>query len=546
MRKSFLVLLMYFPIGGTFFAQNNPKPKLVVGIVVDQMSVEYLHRFKAKFGENGFMKLMNQGTHCENAQYNYVPTFTGPGHASIYTGTTPSNHGIVANDWFDRNSKSSQNCVGDSNVKSVGTISDEGKCSPSLLKSNTITDQLKMAYPNSKVISVSIKDRGAILPGGHLSDGSFWFDYASGNFISSSFFMSELPTWVQDFNNLKFPEKSMKQTWNTLLTLDKYTESTPDNSIYEVLLNTKITPEFPYNFKEINKGKTNFDNFTITPFANTYLADFALSALKNEKLGKGNETDFLAISFSTPDIAGHAFGPYSVELEDIYLRLDLEIEKLLNELEKSIGKDNFVLFLTADHAVVPVPQYLIDHKLSGGYFYIQEVEKELNRLIESKYGLVLIDEITNDNIYLNRKLIQEKNIDNKELNLFVKNYLLNQKGVKAIYTLEEITQNGQGDEWISMVQKGFDYQRAGDLIFLLEPGYLPKSTDTESSHRGTSHGSAFNYDTQVPLLWFGAGIKTESIYRKVNIVDIAATLAPILRVQRPNAATGEPIIELFK
>ncbi|MBL1280923.1 MAG: alkaline phosphatase family protein [Fluviicola sp.] len=312
---------------------------------------------------------MTDGTNCRNTQYNYIPTFTGPGHASIYTGTTPSNHGIVANDWFDREIDAVINCVADSNVTTVGSNSAYGYCSPKNLKTNTITDQLKMTYPNAKVISMSLKNRGAILPGGHLSDGSYWFDFSTGQFITSSFFKKELPKWVLDFNAQKQADNYLEKEWNTILDISEYTESGPDDSPYEHLLPDKTTPTFPYNLKEMTRGQANYDLFTYTPFANTFLTDFAIGSILEEGLGVDNQTDMLCVSYSTPDMVGHAFGPYSVEIEDIYIRLDLEIKRLIEELEKRVGKNEFMLFLTGDHAVVPVPQYLIDNKLPGGYFF---------------------------------------------------------------------------------------------------------------------------------------------------------------------------------
>ncbi|MGV3632611.1 MAG: alkaline phosphatase PafA [Bacteroidota bacterium] len=544
MKKTVYLLLALLPFSAR--TQSETKPRLVVGIVVDQMSYDYLFRFQDKFSDNGFKKLMKGGTNCQNTQYIYVPTYTGPGHASIYTGTTPSNHGIVANEWFVRSTQSETNCVDDSLVKPVGSASADGIKSPRNLIANTITDQLRLTYPGSKVISVSIKDRSAILPGGHLSNGSYWFDYTTGGFLTSTFFKQELPGWVKEFNTEKRADQYLQQSWNTLYPIAAYTESGPDNSRYEHLLSTKKTPEFPYDFKILNKGAKNYELFTITPFANTFLADFALKALKNEQLGTDDVPDVLAISFSTPDIVGHSFGPYSVEIEDIYLRLDLEIEKILDQLESTIGKDNFVLFLTADHAVVPVPQYLADKQLPGGYVYMKPLFEKLNSAVEQKFGHKLIDEITNDNIYINRGLIAEKQLNKTEIEQFISNILMEQKGIKKAYTTQQLLDPKGGDEWLTLVQKGYRYDLSGDLIFILEPGYLPKSELNESTHKGTSHGSAFNYDTQVPLLWYGKGIPVKNIYKKVQITDITATLALILQVQRPNACTGQPIIEILE
>lgn len=544
MKKKICLLLALIPLFA--YTQPGSRPKLVVGIVVDQMCYDYLYRFQDKFSETGFKKLMKGGTNCQNTQYIYVPTYTGPGHASIYTGTTPNNHGIVANEWFVRSNKSETNCVDDSLVKPVGSSSDDGMKSPRNLMANTITDELRLAYPGSKVISVSIKDRGAILPGGHLSNGSYWFDYSTGGFVTSSFFKKELPAWVQDFNRENRADQYLQQSWNTLYPITSYTESGPDNSSYEHLISTKKTPEFPYDFKVLNKGAKNYELFTITPFANTFLADFALKAMKNEQLGMDEIPDVLAISFSTPDIVGHSFGPYSIEIEDIYLRLDLEIEKIIDQLESTVGKDNFVLFLTADHAVVPVPQYLIDKQLPGGYVFMKPLEEKLNKAVEQKFGYKLVDEITNDNIYLDRKLIAEKQLHKAEIEKHIYQLLLEEKGIKRTYTTEHLLSPSVGDEWLEMVQKGYRYDLSGDLIFILEPGYLPKSESNNNTHKGTSHGSAFNYDTQVPLLWYGKGIAAQNVYRKVQITDITATLALILQVQRPNACTGQPIIEILE
>jgi predicted AlkP superfamily pyrophosphatase or phosphodiesterase len=543
MKKTILlsiVLICQFGVQ----AQVNEAPKLVVGIVIDQMCYEYLYRYYDKFSEDGFRKLMEKGTNCRNTHYNYVPTFTGPGHASIYTGTTPNNHGIVANEWYDRNSKSIINCVDDANVVPVGTTSSDGLCSPQNLKTNTISDQLKLTYSESKVISMSIKDRGAILPGGHLSDGSFWFDYATGRFVSSSFFMSELPSWVNTFNNENLVEKHLQKNWETMYPISSYTESGPDDTPYEQKLGNKTTPTFPYNLSELSKVINPKSLFTITPFSNTVLTDFALLALSNEQLGQDDVTDMLCISYSTPDIAGHSFGPYSVEIEDIYLRLDLEIARLIDRLESEVGKKNFVLFLTADHAVVPVPQYLIDNNLPGGYFFMDTVLTELRNLTSEKFGFdpILVEE--NLSIYLDHDKIEMENLQVDDVATFIADQLEKYEEIKAVYTSNEL-KNGADDEWRDMIFRGYHPKESGDVLFILEPGYLPKSVDSETARKGTSHGSAFNYDTHVPLMWFGAGVKGQEIHRKIDITDIGATLINLMNLQRNGAMTGDPIIELF-
>ena len=537
----FLLILIQFTYA---YSQKNTS-KIVVGIVVDQMCYDYLYRFQGKFGKGGFNKLIKQGANCRNTNYNYVPTYTGPGHASIYTGTTPDNHGIVGNEWYDRNKKEVINCVTDRSYQSIGTTSKEGIRSPKTLKTYTITDQLKMTYPSAKVISLSIKDRSAILPGGHLSDGSYWFDYSSGKMITSNFYKTELPGWVNEFNAKKQADQALLQTWNTLYPIETYMESGKDDSPYEVLLSSKDKPVFPYDLKELNKNAKDYSLFTITPFANTYLTDFALDAIKNEELGVDSQTDFLCVSYSTPDIVGHAFGPYSVEIEDIYIRLDLEIARLIETLEKKFGKNGFTLFLTADHAVVPVPQSLIDQKLPGGYLFLEQKIKALKNDVKKKFEFDLVESEENQNIYLNRKLIDSLHLPKKAIETFIANEIRTWDGVKAVFVSEELENASSTNNWMQMVSKGYRYDRSGEVVFILEPGYLAKNEDKPSSHKGTSHGSAFNYDTHVPLIWYGNGIQKQAIFRPIEIIDIAPTLIHLLNLQRTGAMTGNPIVEIL-
>ncbi|WP_343605976.1 alkaline phosphatase family protein [Fluviicola sp.] len=540
-RITFLLLFGSGLFSNCLFAQKDA-PKVVVGIVVDQMCYDYLYRFYPQFGKDGFKRLMDKGTHFRNVTYNYVPTFTGPGHASIYTGSMPSNHGIVANEWFYRPFGREVNCVEDTTVSSVGSVSKYGKCSPYFLRSNTITDQLKLTYPSSKVIGVSIKDRSAILPAGHMSDGSYWYDYATGNFITSTFYRPELPAWVNQFNSRNLVSKYVNQPWNLLKDSVCYTYIKQDDSPYEGLVGGKTSPVFPYDFSKATPAEQ-LSLFTIMPAANTFLTDFAINALAGEQLGKHQTTDFLTISYSTPDIAGHTFGPYSLEMEDMYFRLDRELERLFQALDKQIGKGQYVVFLTADHAVVPVPQFLMDHKLPGGYLFLKEKTDSLKALCLAKFGKNCLNTIENDNVYLSDEVLGT-DLEPKVIAL-LKDEISKWKEVKKVYTKEDL-QVKTAENWQQMVASGYDRERSGELIFILQPGYLPKSSDTPASHRGTSHGSAFNYDTHVPVLFYGKEILPQEVFTPYEIVDITATLVHILDVQRPNTAVGKPMLELFR
>lgn len=545
---NYLLTALLLLAGASVNAQEKNPPKLVVGIVVDQMCYEYLYRFQEKFGKKGIRMLMDKGTNCRNTNYNYVPTYTGPGHASIYTGTTPSNHGIVANDWYDRELQRTINCVEDTTQTTIGANNASGLCSPKNLKANTITDQLKLTYPNAKVISMSIKNRGAILPGGHLSDGSYWYDYKTGNMITSSFFKAQLPVWVQSFNDMKQAERYMEGTWNTLYPIETYTESGPDDSKYEHVFPGKTAPVFPYDLKAIVNSDTSISAssvFPYTPFANTFLTDFALLALRNEQLGQDDQTDMLCISYSTPDIIGHMFGPQSKEIEDTYLRLDQDLERLIANLNKEVGKGEYVIFLTADHAVVPVPQLLTDHNLPGGYLFQDEKFADLGAKLEYQFGANFIDDYDNLNIYLDHDTMALMGADYNEVVNFIVHEAHGWEGVKRVFTGHQLYNADVDDPWSIMVRNGYHHAESGDIIITLEPGYLPKSSDSESARKGTSHGSAYSYDTHVPLLWYGAGIPNQEVFRDVEITDITATLTHILYLQEVNALTGKPILEIL-
>lgn len=535
-----IALLALFILSLHRLQAQKDTPKLVVGIIVDQMTYDYLYRFYDNFEKGGFKRLMDKGMNFRNVTYNYVPTYTGPGHASVYTGTTPSNHGIVANDWYNRDYLRFSNCVEDTTFETIGSTSSGGKCSPHFLRANTITDQLKMTYPDAKVVGVSIKDRGAILPSGHMPDGAYWYDYSSGSFITSSYYMKSYPNWYGDFLTQNGISTYLGKTWELSKDSLLYTRQL-DNSPYELAIGGKATPTFPYNFSD----KTLEDQvglFTATPFANTYLTDFAIAALQGEQMGKDAQCDFLTVSYSTPDIVGHEYGPYSMELEDVYYRLDQDLVKLFAALDKEVGKGNYVVMLTADHAVVPVPQYLINHHLPGGYLFKDARLDSLRAKCVAKFSVDPILTIGNNNVYLKPEYVHAENT--ATMIAFIEQEIDLWPEVKEVYTREEL-KSVPANVWQKMTMQGYDKERSGELIYILQPGYLSKGEDTEDARKGTSHGSSFNYDTQVPVLLYGMG-KSGDIFTPYEIIDIAATLVHVLDVQRPNAMTGKPMVEALQ
>ncbi len=535
-------------LAGVLSTQAQERPKLVVSIVVDQMRQEYLYRFEKKFGEGGFKRMMGEGFTLTNAHYNYVPTYTGPGHASVYTGSTPAVHGIIGNDWWDKANKAKVNCVGDNTQAPVGGLEGSGKVSPSRMLATTITDELKISTQSrGKVIGVSIKDRGAVLPAGHMADGAFWFESKSGNFISSSYYgysNNVLPAWVQSFNATKMPEKLMAQPWDKFLKSDPYAESGSDASPYEAqLANQKNT--LPYDLKV--SMKDGYDLLVHTPYGDDLLTEFAKSALKAESLGKDGDTDFLAISFSTPDLIGHSMGPMSVEVEDTYIRLDRNIADLLNTLDEEVGKGNYTVFLTADHAVMEVPQFLKDKKIPAGNFTEDGALKdELNTFLQKYFpNKSLIESVINNQVFFNSELFsgdpRTSGIDLLIATELVTNYLQQKEGVAQVFSKSILKQGSYSEEGTKgMLVRGYNHKRSGDIAFILEPGWVSSSWKT-----GTTHGSSYTYDTHVPILFFGKGIKKGTTSAYHTVTDIAPTISTLLKIKFPNGCTGQPVTEIL-
>lgn len=531
------------------YAQDMAKkPKLVVGIVVDQMRREYLDRFYDRFGEDGFRRMMQEGFDVRNGHYNYFPTVTGPGHASVYTGTTPAIHGIIGNSWYDRNAKKSVNCVEDPAWKPVGNPEGNGDVSPSRLLSTTITDELELATQGrAKVIGISFKDRGAVLPAGHMPDGAYWYDGGTGTFITSTYYMTQLPAWVQNFNKLGLADKYLNQEWKPLLPLEQYSASGKDDTPYETVFKGMSASTFPYDLKTLRKQNGNFGMLVNTPFGNDLLTEFAKAALTGEKMGLGDETDFLTISYSSTDAVGHRLGPNAVEVEDMYLRLDRNIADLLSFLDRHVGNGNYLVFLTADHAVSNVAQELIDNRIPAGYFSVSQVREGLKKYLAQYFPEKdLIEHINDHHIFFNTDLF-DTNPRNSGIDLLIASelitrYLMTYDGVVNVFT-ESVLRNARYDEQgiKGMVVRGHHPRRSGDIVYVLDQGWYASDNKV-----GSTHGSPYTYDTHVPILFYGSGIKKGSTVRYHTVTDIAPTLSMILRVKFPSGCTGQPIAELFE
>lgn len=516
------------------FAQNKPtRPKLVVGIVVDQMRYDYLYRFANRYGENGLKRMMREGLNCQDNHYNYAPTVTAAGHASVYTGTVPAVHGIVGNEWMDRATGKRVYCTDDSTVTTVGTTGKTGFMSPKNLWTSTITDQLKISQNyQSKTIAIALKDRGAILPGGHTADAAYWYDSKEGRWITSSFYMKELPTWVQGFNAEERAQKMAKLGWNTLYPLDTYRSSAPDNGEFESKMAGETAPVFPHTLQ----GGNPLELIRTSPYGNTLTKDFAIKAMQEEQLGKRGTTDFLAISFSSTDYVGHSFGPQSIELEDTYLRLDRDIADLLSYLDKQYGKDQVLVFLTADHAVAEVPGFIKSKKLPGGIFDRTKAVSDLKKALNTAYGDVdlLIGE-DNSQLHFNAATIKKMGISRTDLFQVVRQSLDKQDGFADLIDLQSISQTSIINSYKNILQNGYNPARSGDFMLLLKPQWLI------GYKTGTSHSTVYAYDTHVPLLFFGWKVKPQEISTRTEISDISTTLANWLNCMEPSGSIGRVI-----
>lgn len=550
MKQLFFSLFISLVLFGCAVAQptstgseNARRPKVIIGITVDQMRYDYIERYWDDYSEGGFKRLVKDGFFCRNLHYNYFPTYTAPGHASVFTGTTPAHHGIIENDWYDRYSNSSIYCVGDTSVRGVGTSSKAGQMSPTHLLTTTIGDELKLfSNQRSRVFGIAMKDRGAILPAGRTADAAYWFVGGNeGVFVSSTWYMNELPQWVKDFNASGRAAYFMEQTWSLLKDVTAYDESIEDNNAHEIPFRGTTKPVFPYVLKDLAAANGNYELLKATPFGNQLTIEFAKELILHKNVGKGEFTDMLCLSFSSTDYVGHQFGIHAMETQDCYLRLDLELASLLNFLDEQYGKDNYLLFLSADHGGTPTPSYMAKRHGAYGYFKSAAIEEKIEEEFTKRYGAGdwVVNE-SNQNIFLNRKLIVEKKLNLNDLQEEAAVIVRDFPEVFMAFTAHELSNYTGGQQVREMVERGFSQKYSGDVVYIVKPGYI------EYGMGGTTHGSPFRYDTHVPGIFYGFGVNKGESFAPYTITDIAPTVTSICRLPMTSGCTGQPIIEAIK
>lgn len=542
MLKKLNVLFSLLLLVSVAFSQNTTiaRPKLVVGIVVDQMRWDFLYRYYDRYSPTGgFKRMLNQGFTCENTFIPYAPTITAPGHTSIYTGSVPAINGITGNFWWDNEQQRSVYCTEDKTVKTVGSNSALGQMSPANMLVTSICDELRLATNfRSKVIGVAIKDRGGILPAGHSANAAYWYDNTVGDWITSTYYMNELPGWVKDFNAKKLVDKYYEQGWNTLYPIATYKQSAKDENAYE---GKPFGSGFPYDMKKFI-GK-NFLSINTTPMGNTMTAEFAKAAVNAEGLGADDITDFLAVSFSSPDYIGHTFGPNSIEQEDNFLRLDKELGDLLDFLDSKVGKGKYTVFLSADHGVSQVPDFLKENKIPAGRILLSGMITKLNDTLKSVYGIAgLVVSDDNYQLHLKYPAIDSAKLNKDDINKTIVRFMSHQPGIARCFEVSKMMVTPLPSKVREMLANGYYPRRNGEVQIIFQPNFI----ETFGGNTGTTHGLWNPYDSHIPLLWYGWGIRQGKLNRETYMTDIAPTVAALLKIQMPSGCVGKVIEEVMK
>ena len=530
------------------YSQSQPripseKPKLIVGIVVDQMRYDYIYRYWDKFSEDGIRKLVMSGTFCKNAAYSYLINETAVGYATIATGALPSHHGIISNIWYNNLQDEVVYCVEDERVYTVGGTYESGRFSPSRLLASILGDEIRLTSNfKSKVLGIALDNGAAILSAGHTANAAYWYDDQSGNWVSSSFYLDSLPSWVRDFNSKGIADTYLSGTWETLLPLAEYTESLSDTSEFETGFGGRSV--FPYDIEKISKPRRSDRDYSIlkyTPFGNVYTRDFATAAIINEELGQDDYTDYLVVGFSSNEYIGKLFGSNSVEMQDAMLRLDRELSHFLNFIQNYVGLENTLVFLTSDHGLAHKPAYLKSHKVPSGDFNPYSALSLLGSYLNAIYGKGdWVKFYYAQQIYLNHLLIENSGISYQEIQEFTAQFLIQFEGVSNAITSYSFQTSSFSDGIFYRMQNGFHQKRSGDVIISLAPGWAENVDESSSNY------SSYLGDNHVPLIFYGWKIKRATLTRPVKMIDIAPTISYFLDISHPNVSTGDIILELVQ
>ena len=486
---------------------QSPRPKLIVAIAVDQFRYDYLTRFRADY-TGGFKTLLTQGAVFTNARYTHVPTVTAIGHSTFLSGATPSMSGIIGNEWFDRASGKKVTSVSDATVALLGGSENPTGSSPRRLLVSTLGDEMKIADPRTRVVGISLKDRSAILPAGHMADGAFWFDNNSGSFVSSTYYFPDLPGWVKEFNGKHPADSYAGKEWN--------------------------------GKKFVAPGPKLYASLPASPWGNELIEEFSERAIEALQLGKGPQTDLLAVSFSSNDYVGHQKGPDDPAVQDMADRTDELIAKLFAFIQLNGGMRDVVVVLTADHGVAPVPEVNEKRHMPGGRFP-GEMSEVVEKKLSAKYGPgKWIASSIEYGLYLDWKVVDGKRLNHHEVLEFATDAVRAEPHIFRAWSKDALLRGEVSHDLVGdAVNNGFYPPRAADVFYLPEPYWLNGKT-------GTSHGTPFGYDTHVPVIFMGPGIKAGVYNQAIRPNDIAPTLATLLSIEAPSGSVGRALAEILQ
>lgn len=522
------------------------KPKLVIGIIVEQLRYDQLERVWDILPDNGLKRMVSEGTYYRNASVDYLSTQAAPGFATISTGASPSAHGITSDTWFHPFNDQMIFSVQDPKASAVGGSFETGMYSPVNLLSSTFADELQMSTCGaSKVYGIGIKEMGAIIAAGHAADGAFWYDDRTGTWMSSSYFSNALPEWLMDLNALLLPGQYLNQPWQPLMDPARYPGCQADSNKLERGFEGQTW--FPYDLKAMStKGKLmnitrDYSLLRETPFADDFTTELAFRLIENEKLGQDDVTDYIAITYSATDYIGHRFGPSSVEAADALVRLDKNIGQLLDRLDKSLGKRNVLVYFVSAHGVSEIPAVLEQSRIPSGYFRLNQSLQLLRSYLNAIYGKGdWVKGFFDNQIFLNRALIEDADISVEDIQKKVARFMVQFSGIAAAVPTSAFEMSDFAGGLLLKMNNNYSQQRSGDVMIALNPGWVEKTDHV------TGHNSPYEYDSHVPLIWFGWTASRASVTRSVTTRDIALTLSVLCRIPLPNAASGDPLHELFR
>ncbi len=535
--KSFFALIIVLFIAKTAFTQQPEQQqplKLVVGIVVENMRPDYVHRYWDKFGENGFKKIYNNGAVCTNVKLSQHVQSYASGTATLFTGTYSSTHGIANKTWYDRMKKNETDCTSDNNFNTLGSNTKAASASPVKLLANTITDILRVySRGQSKVYSAALNRESAIFSAGHAANCAYWFDAESGRMVTSSFYINALPDWVVDFNAENYAEIYSYRTWALQLAEADYTESLRDDYIYEKGYFNEFKT-FPHTISKYIKRTNNYMPFKTTPSANLMIKDFVLKMIDNEKIGENGNTDFLTAVFSSMDYENISFGPASLEMEDTYLCLDKYIGELIDSIENKVGKNNVVFFLTANtSASYPIEYLKEEFHLPVDYFNVESAMALLTSFLNITYGEEEWIEYNSElEVYLNHKAIKNRNLKINEIRDAASNFINQFEGVLVAMPAYQLELGNSTEGMLKPLFRSYTKNRSGDFLFMLKEGWQPAYKYKKINFTDHSH---------IPLVFFGRGIKPQIIKENYDAIDIVPTLSEIMQIPSPDKSQGKII-----